>query len=114
MLEAESGFLPLFFFSASPYFNFFLLFLNKKQKKRYDLTKEECLDLGECSSLCDGQSCRSVDGKRGACVAEGASDCQAIGGEEVEGECILEDVATSYACDQVFSFLLLFLLLFDY
>ena len=75
---------------------------------RYDLTEQECLDFGECSSLCDGESCRSVDDKKGACVAEGAADCGGIGGVEVDGECILDEIETSYACDQVFSFFLFF------
>ena len=69
---------------------------------RYDLTEEECLNFGECSSLCDGESCRSVDDKKGVCVVEGIADCPAIGGVEFDGECILEQIGTTYACDQVF------------
>ena len=79
---------------------------------RYDLTEEQCLNLGECSSLCDGQSCRSVDGLKGTCVVEGASDCESIGGSEFEGVCILETVKNTYACDQVFYFFTFFFLIF--
>ena len=88
---------------------------------RFDLTKEECERIGECSSLCDGQSCRSVDEKKGACVVEGVlgDDCGEMGGMEVEGECILEAITTTYECDQVFFFFFfiataLFLSLFEY
>ena len=57
--------------------------------------------MTSCTSLCDGESCRSVDEKKGACVVEGATECGEIGGMEYEGECILEGIKSSYACDQV-------------
>ena len=70
---------------------------------RYDLTEEECLNFGECSSLCLGSSCRSVDDKKGTCIVEGAGeDCGGLGGTMFEGECILEIIETPYACNQVF------------
>ena len=69
------------------------------------------MNFGECTSLCDGQSCRSVDGKKGACVVLGATNCEDLGGVEVDGECILEGVKTTYECDMVFFLIIIFILI---
>ena len=72
---------------------------------RFDLTEEECLAQGDCSSDCDGLSCRSVDGKKGVCVAKGEigfeGECESLGGQMVGGTCLLVDVGSEDLCAQV-------------
>ena len=72
---------------------------------RYDLSRQECEDLiGECTSDCAGQSCRSLDGVGGVCgvIIGGGGDCGSMGGfVGGDGACYLPGVGDLEGCEQV-------------